>query len=206
MGNPFPIRNLIFIFLFLTLTPIALATSAYSLVVISTSAKKEPEPQVLATHNFLENPKAGVNIYASLPETLPSITLAPEEKDSRPEIIRQYLALYKSPLTPYADLIVQKADEYKLDFRLTTAIAQQESNLCKKIPENTFNCWGWGIHSQGTLGFDSFEHAIDIVTLGLKQKYIDDGLATPDDIMKRYTPLSKGSWAEGVNQFMSEMQ
>ena len=116
------------------------------------------------------------------------------------------MVFYNSPLAPYADLLVQKADEYGLDFRLTTAIAQQESNLCKKIPDDTFNCWGWGIHSQGTLAFDSYNQAIDIVTLGLKQKYIDEGLTTPEAIMERYTPLSRGSWAEGVSQFLSELE
>ena len=94
-----------------------------------------------------------------------------------------------------------------MDFRLITAIAQQESNLCKIIPPRTYNCWGWGIHSEGTLGFDSYEEAIDAVTLGLKENYFNKGLTTPDTIWPKYTPSSPdGAWAKGVNQFMAEME
>ena len=44
-----------------------------------------------------------------------------------------------------------------MDFRLLPAIAMQESNLCKKILPDTFNCLGLGIHARGTWGFPSFE-------------------------------------------------
>jgi hypothetical protein len=89
---------------------------------------------------------------------------------------------------------------------LTTAIAQQESNLCKNYPDGTYNCWGWGIHSQGTLGFSSFTEGIELVTKGLKENYIDKGYLTPETIMTKYTPLSNGSWANGVSKFLSEME
>ena len=70
------------------------------------------------------------------------------------ELIRQYLVRYNSPLVGLENFMVPKSDEYGLDYRLIPAIAQQESNLCKIIPDNTYNCWGWGIHSKGTLGLD----------------------------------------------------
>ena len=84
--------------------------------------------------------------------------------------------------------------------------SQQESNLCKKIPSGTFNCLGWGVHSKGTLGFSSFEEAIEVVSKGLKENYIDEGLLTPEEIMTKYTPHSDGSWAYGVNLFMNEIE
>jgi hypothetical protein len=103
--------------------------------------------------------------------------------------------------------MVQKSDEYGLDYRLIPAIAQQESNLCKIIPPETYNCWGWGIHSRGTLGFNSYEEAIETVMQGLKKEYIDKGYTTPDTIWTKYTPGSPdGAWAKGVNQFMSAME
>jgi len=98
------------------------------------------------------------------------------------------------------------ADKYGLDFRLTTAIAQQESNLCKKTPAETYNCWGWGIHSKGTLGFEDYPHGIETVSRGLRKEYLDKGYLTVEDIMSKYTPLSNGSWAMGVSTFMAEMQ
>ena len=109
-------------------------------------------------------------------------------------------------MLPYVGDIIQIADYYDLDFRLTTAIAQQESNLCKKIPPGSHNCWGWGIHSRGSLGFDSYTDALDAVSKGLKFEYLDKGLSTPEEIMSKYTPLSNGSWAQGVSKFMEEME
>ncbi len=151
--------------------------------------------------------KTGVRVYASLPNEFPKISATAEVADARPELVRNYLRRYKSPLENLSSYIVQKSDEYGLDFRLIPAIAQQESNLCKIIPPETYNCWGWGIHSRGTLGFDSYEEAIDTVMTGLKKEYIDKGLTTPDTIWKKYTPGSPdGAWAKGVNQFMADMQ
>lgn len=145
-------------------------------------------------------------VFASLPGSHPKIILNADSSDARVAIIEKYLKKYKSPLVPYAEKFVLEADKNGLDFRLLVAIGQQESNLCKFAPEGTHNCWGWGIHKSGTLGFDSYEHAIEVVSLGLKKKYIDQGLRTPDEIMARYTPHSNGSWAFGVNSFMESMQ
>src|SRR5581483_83666 len=66
-------------------------------------------------------------------------------KDARVELVRQFFARYGSPLEPYALQIVETSDTYGLDFRLLPAIAMQESNLCKKAPKDSYNCWGFGI-------------------------------------------------------------
>ncbi len=100
---------------------------------------------------------------------------------------------------------MKESDKNGIDWRLLVAIAQQESNLCKTIPENSFNCWGWGIHSKGTLKFSSYEEAIKTIARGLKRNYIDRGYTTAEEIMQKYTPLSNGSWAQGVSQFMEEI-
>ncbi len=126
--------------------------------------------------------------------------------DARPLIIKNYLEYYRSPLFLHSDYIFEVSQQVGMDYRLLVAIAQQESNLCKKIPENSYNCWGWGIHSRGTLKFASYEEAIKVVAEGIKEKYINKGLETPQEIMAKYTPLSNGSWAVGVSQFMEEME
>src|SRR3990167_6757374 len=107
--------------------------------------------------------------------------------DGRAKVIENYLVKYKSPMAPYAQVFVDKADVYGVDYRLIVAIAQQESNLCKFIPYETYNCWGWGIHSKGTLGFNSFEEGIETVTRGLRQEYLDKGYSNISDIMSKYT-------------------
>jgi len=194
-------KNLALASVFFTITPLVIAVSLFSLFTLRT-----PSRLSIAQPNLIDSPKSGVKVYASLPSFLPTVSGYVTAKDARAEIVRQYLEFYDSPLQPYANDIVKSADLYGLDFRLTTAIAQQESNLCKKIPAESNNCWGWGIHSRGTLGFSSFDEGIQEVSRGLRVEYVDKGFTTTEEIMGKYTPLSNGSWAEGVNKFMSEME
>lgn len=198
-------KNLILFFLFITVTPIVLGASLFSLFSLSTSTTQVVEETDSALNSYLA-PKSGVRVYASLPLSYPTVAGAATASDARVEIVRQYLERYNSPLEPYAHVLVESADRHSLDYRLTTAIAQQESNLCKIIPPGGHNCWGWGIHSRGTLGFQSFETAIETVSAGLRREYLDKGYETVEEIMSKYTPMSNGSWAYGVNQFMGEMQ
>lgn len=118
--------------------------------------------------------------------------------------IRKYYS--QSPLYDYADLIVKISDKYQFDYRLLVAIAMQESNLCKRIPENSNNCWGWGIYGNNLTRFSSYEEAIKTVAKGIRKNYIDKGLVTPSAIMAKYTPRSKGSWAKGVTRFFKLLE
>ena len=186
-------RKFILVFLFLFITPINLAIGLLSL------ANKNSQPTF--------NPSLVLSqIYAALPQESGEVLGAFETADARPVIIEKYLKKYNSPMAPYADLIVATSDEYDLDWRLLVAIAQQESNLGKKAPANSYNAWGWGVHSQGTLHFSSWQEGIETVAKGLKEKYLDKGYTTPEEIMSKYTPLSSGSWAFGVNQFIEELE
>lgn len=188
---------MLFMVIFFTIAPVTIAVSMFALL----SFNNEDVAQ------NLEYPKSGIKVYASLPNNFPSVSDSIEASDARPELVRNYLNRYKSPIAHLSGFMVEKADQYGLDYRLIPAIAQQESNLCKIIPPNTYNCWGWGIHSRGTLGFQSYEEAIETVMTGLKAEYIDKGYTTPDTIWKKYTPSSPdGAWAKGVNQFMKEME
>ena len=196
-------KNLILIVIFFVVTPLALGVSLFSLFSLKSNNIAQ---ETLAKTNLIISPQSGVKVFASLPANLPSVSGSVESADARPEIIKQYLASYSSPLTPYADFIVQEADKYSLDYRLITAIAQQESNLCKIIPPNSYNCWGWGITSVGSLGFDSYSDGIDTVSQGLRENYLNKGYTTIEEIMSKYTPQSNGSWASGVNEFMTEME
>ncbi len=126
--------------------------------------------------------------------------------DARPVIIKKYLERYNSPLLPYSDLIFQLSQNYGYEYYWIVAIAQQESNLCKVIPENSHNCWGYGINKAGTLKFDNYELALRSYAEYLKREYFDKGYTTPEQIMKKYCPSSNGSWANGVNQFINDMQ
>lgn len=196
------LRLMLLPLVFFVVTPIALAISVFSLTSLYKSTVDAEEPvEIIA-----ELPRSGAKVFASLPSDFPSVGSEVVGADARPELIRQYLESYSSPLLPYASLLVEVSDKYSLDWRLLTAIAQKESGLCRVIPPGSNNCWGWGIHSKGTLGFDSYEEGIETVSRGLKEEYIDKGYTTPDEIMAKYTPSSNGSWAEGVNYYMSQLE
>lgn len=196
-------KNMIFIAIFFIVTPLTLGVSLFSLFSLRNDVAVKENLEKL---NLVTTPESGISVYASLPANIPSVSTNIESADARPQIVKKYLERYSSPLVPEAEFIVQTADKYSLDFRLITAIAQQESNLCKIIPPDSYNCWGWGIHSRGTLGFDSFSEAIETVSKGIREEYLDKGYGTAEEIMSKYTPQSNGSWAFGVNSFMQEME
>lgn len=129
--------------------------------------------------------------------------------DARPILIAEFLEKHDSPLKPYpywGQYLTSLADKYSLDYRLLPSIAMQESNLCKKIPENSYNCLGLGIHARGTWGFPSFETNFDKAAEILRRHYLDEGLVTPDQIQDKYTPTSNGSWEFAVNRFMDKLE
>jgi hypothetical protein len=202
--NPFKINKFVTLVIFFLATPLVITACFLTLMTMDAGSKIDNKKPV--DTKILSSNSSGVQIFASLPSSYPEISGEVLAADARGEIIKDYLKNFNSPLEPYAYLIVNTADKYGLDFRLITAIAQQESNLCKNYPEGTFNCWGWGIHSQGTLGFSSFEEGIEEVSKGLKENYIKEGYITPEVIMTKYTPLSNGSWAKGVNKFLTDME
>lgn len=186
------------IIIFMTLTPFVIATSIFAIYSLE---EKDITPSISALTENHERLRLLISNSSDFPETEAKI----EIRDARVELIKKYLTHYGSPLVSFAELIVKESDKNGIDWRLLVAIAQQESNLCKTIPENSFNCWGWGIHSKGTLKFSSYEEAIKTIARGLKRNYIDRGYTTAEEIMQKYTPLSNGSWAQGVSQFMEEI-
>lgn len=187
----------IFSWLFITAATLLLTLAFYLSLATQTQLFYRPKMAQANTDNITSN--------AVLPEVLGAFTYSVKSEDAVPEIIKAYLKKYNSPLLPHVDYLINKANQYRLDPRLIVAIAQQESNLCKKIPDGSHNCWGWGIHSRGTLKFDSYPQAIDAVTKGLAERYLSQGFTTPEEIMGIYTPLSNGSWANGVQQFLDDM-
>lgn len=195
-------KNLVLIVIFFAITPITLGVALFSLFSLK-DINVSKSPAVLG---YSTTSNSGIRVYASLPSEFPSVSGQVGSTDARPELVRQYLIRYSSPLEPYSNFLVDIADKYGLDYRLLPAIAQQESNLCKIIPPGGHNCWGWGIHSEGTLGFDSFEESIETVAYGLRTQYLDKGYTSPEEIMSKYTPLSNGSWAQGVTKFMADME
>ena len=146
-------------------------------------------------------------VFAALPRVGFEIKTALAKEDARPLIINKYLDHYASPMAGMGDYIVKVSDRFNLDPYLVVAIAQQESNLGKLMPKDCYNAWGWGIHSAGTLCFDSWNEGINTFVEGIAEKYLAYGLKTPEEIMTKYNATSPGgAWAKGVNQFLENLQ
>ena len=186
-------RKVFLLTAYLLLTPIVLALSV-SLLTFTTFQKNSLTAG--------QNPKVA---FAALPVASGTLKINIVAQDARLIAVKKFFKRYNSDLLPYAQEVIKSADKYSLDFRLIPAIAMQESNLCKKAPEGSHNCWGFGIYAKKVTKFDNYTEAIDIVTKTLAKQYKEKGLETPEQIMTMYTPGSNGSWARGVNQFMDQM-
>lgn len=145
--------------------------------------------------------------FAALPKVAFEIKTAMASEDARPLVINRYLHHFDSPMEGMGEYIVKVSDRFNLDPYLVVAIAQQESNLGKLMPPDCHNAWGWGIHSEGTLCFDSWNEGINTFIEGLSSNYLAYGLRTPEEIMSKYNPQSPdGAWAKGVSQFLEDLQ
>lgn len=132
----------------------------------------------------------------------PQVLGASDENDQRADKLRQFFIQYKSVLEPFAENFVRSADQQNIDYRLLPAIAMQESNLCKKAPLDSYNCWGFGIYGKNVKRFGSFAEAIDTVSNTLAREYKNKGLETPEEIVAKYTPSDNGKWVNSVTHFM----
>lgn len=145
--------------------------------------------------------------FSAAPLVLGEVAVEAKLVDSRVANLRNFFRTHNSPLYEVADIVVRESDANGLDYRLLPAIAMQESNLALKMPENSFNPFGWGITGSKVTRFASFEEAVITVARGIKEQYVEKrGLKTASEIMSVYTPASDGSWAYAVNHFMRSLE
>lgn len=190
-------KRIFFISLFFIFAPLTLSVSLFSLNQIQ---------RIKQSHLLVSGTSSSLELYSALPPVLGTMNQLVVAGEARPIIMKRYLEEYHSPIAAYADLLFQISQKYDLDYRLMMAIAQCESNLCKKIPTGSYNCWGF---ENGQTRFLSWEQAFEQVGKTLKKDYIDQGLTTPEQIMPKYAPPSVekgGPWAKCVSHFMEEME
>ncbi len=148
-------------------------------------------------------------LYSALPDHQFISSETVTSQDARPKIIEQFLASRNSPLADASEIFVTAADKYNLDYRLLPAIAMQESNGGKIIPNDSYNPFGFGIYGSTITRFSSWEEGINKVAKTLREEYLNKGLISPEQIMAKYTPpsLAKGGpWAIGVSAFMESLK
>lgn len=144
--------------------------------------------------------------FQAVPENLSTGSIEVETHDGRISSLDDFFSSYESPLEGFAEKIISEADKNNIDYRLLPAIAMQESTLCKKVIEDSYNCWGFGIYGGKVTKFNNYNHAIEVVTKTLSEKYVQKGFVTPEEIVTKYTPSDTGKWAEVVSIIMSRLK
>jgi hypothetical protein len=124
-----------------------------------------------------------------------------EKADTRVVTLKKFLEKYNSPLADYAYEFVYYADMYDIDWRLVPAISGVESTFGKRIPQGSYNAYGW---ANGKYQFKSWDDSIEIVTRTLREKYYDRGADSIAKIARRYAPPST-TWGWKVKYFMNEI-
>lgn len=142
--------------------------------------------------------------YAALPTSQGVLGASVDLTDRRVTSLQTFFAKYNSPLLDYAGLIVEKADEYNIDYRLLPAIAMQESLLCKKATPGSYNCWGFGIYGKKRTSFSSYPDAIDTITRYFAKKK-SNGVDTLEEIGNIYNPTNYNDWKGKVSMVMSKL-
>jgi hypothetical protein len=127
---------------------------------------------------------------------------APE--DNRAQILRDYLEKRNSPLAGSASTFIEQADRYNLDWRLVAAISGLESGFGKQIPVNSYNGWGWGIYGNNVKRFNSWDEAIETISQGLRENYVNKmGTDNVYSIGRIYA--ASPTWAVRVESFMMDI-
>ncbi len=121
--------------------------------------------------------------------------------DYRVVSLKNYLKKHNSPLTDSAGDFVSYADKYNLDWRLVASISGVESTFGKRIPSNSYNAYGW---NNGNYYFNSWPESIEHVSKALREKYINDGLTSINDVGTRYAVSP--DWAWKVKYFMNDIE
>ncbi|MCE9549149.1 hypothetical protein K8Q98_02000 [Candidatus Nomurabacteria bacterium] len=146
------------------------------------------------------------NVLLALNKVSKAIDEADLALEAKANAINTYFTEREMPLEGMGMKMVLEAEKNNIDWRLLPAIAVRESTggkfACKKA---TYNSFGWG---SCKIGFDSNEHAIEIVAKNLggnnpnTAKHYDD--KTTLQILRAYNPPSVvPRYAEQVIAIMS---
>lgn len=126
------------------------------------------------------------------------------EKDYRAKALRIYLKNWDSPLAENAEVFVETADKYNLDWKFVAAIAGLESSFGHHIPYNSYNAWGYGVYGDNVRRFSSWNDGIETVSKDLREKYMDKwGKQDVYAIGSVYA--ASPTWAQRVELFMGKI-
>lgn len=183
--------------------PIAWSLSSFTLIVVIIS--------MLTLSLANAKPKHGIlySTYSSKPYVLGASTNNIISDDPRAAKIEMIFEKYNCPIQGYGKAFVIEADKNNIPYWLVASVAFQESSCGKMTPKKdgveTHNLYGWGVWGDNVKEFDSVEHGIQVVSKYMSDNFFSKGITKPCEIMKIYTPPSKGSWCSGVEFFRNEI-
>gem|GEM_PF-5342581 len=143
------------------------------------------------------------NIVLSEPPTvfLPNENIsATDPLIDREEFLKQYLAAKNSPLADHVDAISAQSQ-----WKLIVAIAQAESSSCKKYPQHTSNCWGIG-GANNLMQFPDLDAAIAHVNQLLENKYVSQGLDSPQKLVNKWVGHPNNQWEQAVSEVLDNLK
>jgi hypothetical protein len=125
--------------------------------------------------------------------------------DKRLVQLSNYLESVNSPMADSAEHFIHEADRLDLDWKLVVAISGVESYFGRRVPQNSYNAWGWAIFTGRSSGkyFKSWNDGITVVSEGLKEKYVNRGLDTVEKM--GYVYAADPTWAWKVNHFIEKI-
>lgn len=194
------IKKLVLFIVWVPLNFSLLVFSLYFLVnnstvkVLGVNTSEEANTKIIADHLTI----------TPVPKITPQ-NISPQT-DIRISVLKKFLQSYESPLADLSVFLVDTADRWSLDYTLIPAISMQESGGCKVIPDDSYNCWGFGIYGSKMTKFSSYEEAINTIAKKIKETYIENGLVNPTLLENIWAPQSTGQWSYAVNYFIGKMK
>jgi hypothetical protein len=151
----------------------------------------------------LVNVKAAAMVPLRSPKVEQKIVTVPVKDDARIGKIKAFLESKNSPLSPYAQLIVEEADKYDIGWTKLVAISGMESAYCNQTVANSFNCWGLG--GSRFMYFQNYEEGIKYASwlIGTQYQWNEN-----QGIKAKYCPQIDGcnpQWAQAVTDFSNEI-
>lgn len=187
-------RQIITAVLWFPLTLLILAISLFILSNYYPKSARNPLSSIAGVSDILFKP------------SITAVSILSPREDFRKNALRKFFTFYKSPLVDHLDVLIREADANGIDYALIPAIAMQESQGCKAIPDDSYNCWGFGIYGKTVTRFQSYDDAIIQVAKTIKETYIKGGLTNPTLLEDRWAPQSRGLWSYSVNFFISKLR
>lgn len=146
-----------------------------------------------------------LEIYAPNPPSQALIDLQPTYINIQELKLQKVFSKFNCPLLGTEKFMVEKSQEYNIPYWLVAAVSFQESNCGKKSPkingQESYNAWGYGVWGKNIKTFNSWEAGITAVSSYFAKNFYSKGVTDICEMMKTYTPPSKGSWCEGVKYF-----